>query len=528
MSQSYLRLLTDAETQLVRYPIFMSHHIMRPSMSLQQKLTLSHLTVVIVSALLIAALTLGGYWAYTQTDSSALWVANAAANFSDELAYWLYEDNAELDAAYADMFVLSQFGYVNYDDETGENIELTDRDYLLEEWIVILGADGTILASSYERKFPVGSLIVDADAPGVDRLWPLDIPDDLDPLDFEFDLQMVDAMTDYVKSAENYVALSPILSDDMSLVGYVYYRGDTTQANDILSQTAGILGWGLLGATVIAVLLSGVMGSRLARPISRRIARLSAVSDAFAAGDFSQRVEVDAEDEIGRLSAEFNQMAGQIESQIEAMRDLTRLDERNRLARDLHDAIKQQLFGLNLTVGSVASIVDSKPDVAIKRLDQASQMTQNILEEMDAIIKQLRPASLKDRGLATALTDLVAQWQGQTEVPITWNVSGERELPLRIEQGVYRIVQEALNNIARHAAANQVIMSLEYDLNELRLMVTDDGKGFDPKKSRSSSSHGLRNMQERAVELGGTLKFNSQLGKGSALHLRVPVPDGFQ
>ena len=93
---------------------------------------------------------------------------------------------------------------------------------------------------------------------------------------------------------------------------------------------------------------------------------------------------------------------------------------------------------------------------------------------------------------------------------------------------MYRIAQEALNNIARHANARQVIMTLEYDVNELRLMIADDGKGFDVKKSRSSKSHGLRNMQERSAEIGGTFKLSSQRNKGSAIHLRVPIADGFQ
>ena len=489
---------------------------MTSPMSLQRKLTLSHLSVVVVTALLITILTLAGYWVYTRTDYSASWVAETAYFHADDVAYAYDEYQGAFDEAFTQQYIETWFIV----DPLGYE-PLTEEDYTYEEWFAILEPDGTVLNSNYPENFIAGQLIFDADAPGIERLWPFTPP--------EFSISADDISYDagYAKAGDNYVGLAPIISLDDQLLGYVYYRSDARQTNLILGQTARQMGWGMLGATAIAVLLSGVMGSQLARPISQRIARLSAASDAFAEGDFARRVEVDGEDEIGRLSAEFNQMADQIETQIDTVRDLTRLDERNRLARDLHDAIKQQLFGLNLTIGSVASIVEAKPDVAQKRLGQASDMTQRILEEMDAIIQQLRPASLEDRGLATAIQDLVDQWQGQTSIPVELNIVGERELPLQLEQGIYRITQEALNNIARHAEAQHVNLLLDYGLEKLQLVITDDGKGFDRSKTKATS-HGLRNMEERSAELGGKLTFNSQLGKGTALQLRVPIADGFQ
>lgn len=496
---------------------------MRSVMPLQRKLTLSHLSAVIVTAILVAFLTLGGYWAYTLTDWSALWVADVAAFYADDIVFVLDGSQSTFDPAFADSYVSASFGYIYYD-EDGELQDdvLTDDDQAFEEWIVVMGADGTIWGSSYLGRFPLGESLFDTETPGLDRLWPLDTPDVFSSVDIVRDA------TSFAKSAEHYVALAPIISYDDELLGYVYYRADNSQALQILEQTAKILSWGVLGATVVAIVLAGIMSNRLARPLAQRIGRLSGVSDAFAAGDFSQRIDVDGEDEIGRLSAEFNQMAEQIETQIDIVRDFTRLDERNRLARDLHDAIKQQLFGLNLTVGSIPAIMEKKPAIARQRMLQASEMTQHILEEMDAIIQQLRPASLEDQGLVGALTNLIDQWQGQTETPVAWTAIGERELPLQIEQTVYRIAQEALNNIARHANAHQVIMTLEYDVHELRLMVADDGQGFDVNKSRAPKSHGLRNMQERSAEIGGTFKLSSQRNKGSAIHLRVPIADGFQ
>ena len=142
---------------------------------------------------------------------------------------------------------------------------------------------------------------------------------------------------------------------------------------------------------------------------------------------------------------------------------------------------------------------------------------------MDAIIKQLRPASLKDQGLAPAISDLIQKWGTQNDIPVELNIRGERELALKVEQALYRITQEALNNISRHAEACQISIVLEYDTHEVCLGILDDGKGFDQAKTQTPQSLGLRSMRARTAEVGGELSVVSTIGSGTQIQVTVPI-----
>ncbi len=142
---------------------------------------------------------------------------------------------------------------------------------------------------------------------------------------------------------------------------------------------------------------------------------------------------------------------------------------------------------------------------------------------MDDLIHQLRPATLDDRGLATAMRELTGVWERQYGLAVHYSVHGERELPLRVEHTLYRIAQEALNNIARHAEADQAEVVLDYRLEQVELQITDDGLGFEPATSGSPRSHGLQSMLERMQEIGGRLTIDSRKGRGTTVTAAVPA-----
>jgi two-component system, NarL family, sensor histidine kinase LiaS len=267
------------------------------------------------------------------------------------------------------------------------------------------------------------------------------------------------------------------------------------------------------------------------------LGKLRATSAALAAGDLDQRVTLEGQDEFAQLGYQFNHMADQLGEQLQQLRDLAdhnallaeeahalaTVEERNRLARELHDAVKQQIFGLSLTAGSIRGLVGKDLELATERLTQLENQARDVHQEMDAIIQQLRPASLGDQGLAAALENLTQTWAAQTKIPVALKISGTRELPLVVEQALFRITQEALNNVHQHANANQVSIRVAFDLDEIQIQVEDNGDGFDPAAPRSAKSLGLRSMAERAAEIRGELQVEGSEGGGVRIAVRMPL-----
>lgn len=292
-----------------------------------------------------------------------------------------------------------------------------------------------------------------------------------------------------------------------------------------------------MGAVLVAVVVSAGAGNLLARRFSQRLQQINQASAAFATGQLDHRVHSQGDDEIGQLGVQFNHMADRIASQMRNLRQLAEdnarlaetasalaaVEERNRLARDLHDAIKQQLFGMNLLVGSIRPLLAQDAQAAQERLDQLSRMTTEILEEMDAIIQQLRPASLADKGLDQALRDLAMDWRQQTGVAVDLHITQAQEIPIALEQALLRVAQEALSNVARHADAQTVDLSLRYENDRVALTIQDDGAGFDVAAPRRHSSLGVSGMSERISELNGHFSVKSQPGAGTIVHAQLPL-----
>ena len=144
--------------------------------------------------------------------------------------------------------------------------------------------------------------------------------------------------------------------------------------------------------------------------------------------------------------------------------------------------------------------------------------------ELDQIIKQIRPASLKDQGLGTAVRQLAQNWSDQTTVHTTVNIQEEGELPLQIEQALYRITQEALQNIGKHAQATHVQIDVQYGRDHITLQIEDNGIGFDMGQVNRQQSFGLQNMHQRATDLDGTFEIKSS-SSGTKLATIIPIPN---
>jgi signal transduction histidine kinase len=207
---------------------------------------------------------------------------------------------------------------------------------------------------------------------------------------------------------------------------------------------------------------------------------------------------------------------------LERSRELNIVEERNRLARELHDAVSQKLFGLVLNAESAATLLERDRDAAGEQIERLGALAQEALEELRGLIFELRPASLEEEGLAATLrkhVDMLRRVEGRAiELRITGSVRADEA-----DGEVLRIAQEALNNALRHAEAERIELRLQSRDGRLTLTVADNGVGFDPGAPGVRARHlGLTSMEERARGLGGTLAVVSRPGDGTTVTLEVP------
>jgi signal transduction histidine kinase len=207
----------------------------------------------------------------------------------------------------------------------------------------------------------------------------------------------------------------------------------------------------------------------------------------------------------------------------EQSRELSVVEERNRLARDLHDSVSQTLFSAVFTAEAAEALIDKDPAQARAQVRRLKDLSSEALKEMRALIFELRPAELEADGLASALRKHVDVLSRVYKTDIELDVDGDVRLPPRTERELFRIAQEALSNAMKHAAAAQVRVALDIRHSTATLSVADDGTGFDPDAPRVRSAHlGLTSMEERATSIGGTIRVESQPGKGTEVLVEVP------
>jgi len=195
------------------------------------------------------------------------------------------------------------------------------------------------------------------------------------------------------------------------------------------------------------------------------------------------------------------------------------IEERQRLARELHDAVTQTLFSSSLIADVLPRIWERNPEEGHRRLEELRQLTRGALAEMRTLLMELRPSALVEVELDDLLKQLGEAFTGRSRIPVQLEVEGDGDVPPAVKVGLYRIAQEALNNVFKHASASQVQISLKSVQNGLELSVTDNGRGFDP--SDISFEHlGLKIMNERSNDIGVQLMIESKIDSGTKIIAR--------
>ncbi|KKI52508.1 Nitrate/nitrite sensor protein [Staphylococcus equorum subsp. equorum] len=197
-------------------------------------------------------------------------------------------------------------------------------------------------------------------------------------------------------------------------------------------------------------------------------------------------------------------------------KEAARISERNRLARDLHDSVNQMLFSVKLTAHAAEGITNE--EVSRKAFQVIEQTSQQAVNEMRDLIWQLKPVGL-EQGLVNALK----KYSTLLQLELTVKVDGLINLPSIIEENIYRIIQEAMNNTKKHGGTTQIDLSLIQKDGYLTIDIVDQGKGFNINKSNPPDTHGLSNMRQRTKLINGKLEIDSTQNKGTTIHIAVPL-----
>ncbi|MGA9348659.1 MAG: GAF domain-containing sensor histidine kinase [Anaerolineae bacterium] len=222
-----------------------------------------------------------------------------------------------------------------------------------------------------------------------------------------------------------------------------------------------------------------------------------------------------------------NQAAVAIENAqlYEQAQQLAVVEERQRLARELHDSVTQALYSVTLYAQAAHMAMSAgKQDEALENLEELRNMARDAMIDMRVLLFELHPPRLEEEGLAVALQGRLASVETRTGLQTELHMEGERRLPLSVEEELYWIAQEALNNVVKHAQAKKVTVHLQLDEKNVCLEVRDDGIGFEPAEARQSGGMGLRVMEERAERINGKLEVESAPGHGTTLKVRTEVP----
>ncbi|GAA5193068.1 hypothetical protein GCM10023322_54040 [Rugosimonospora acidiphila] len=210
----------------------------------------------------------------------------------------------------------------------------------------------------------------------------------------------------------------------------------------------------------------------------------------------------------------------------ERSRELSIVEERNRIARELHDAVSQKLFSLRLTAAAAATLATHDPSRVAGELDTVRRLAAEAADELRAIVVGLHPADLAGDGLDAALRKQVELLDRVHPVAMSFACDEVPRLSPARERAAYRIAQEALHNALRHGRPSRVQVRLSGRGGSVLLEISDDGRGFEPTGVGASGRLGLASMRERARAVGGRLDVRSAAGAGTTVRLSIPAPDG--
>ncbi|WP_099157322.1 sensor histidine kinase [Virgibacillus ndiopensis] len=288
---------------------------------------------------------------------------------------------------------------------------------------------------------------------------------------------------------------------------------------------------------ILALILSFYVGFKSSGDMKERLDYLSVLITQFTNGNYTSRVFFNEEDEITRIGNELNELGEKLQNQVKSLQRMADeksdfaksahkaavIEERQRLARDLHDAVSQQLFALTMMSEAAVKQLEKKPELAKEQMQEVAIAALKAQTEMRALLLHLRPVHLSGEPLASGIKKLINELKRKSKLEFNLKIDEDLNLSETTEEHVFRIIQESLSNTLRHANATEVKLQLGHRANELFLHISDNGNGFDiDEDADRKTSYGLKTMKERSAELGGTFAVRSNVGEGTYIDIRIP------
>lgn len=286
---------------------------------------------------------------------------------------------------------------------------------------------------------------------------------------------------------------------------------------------------------VVLLLIGPVVGYFAAKSYQRKVDGLHLAIKQLMKGNLSERMPVGGGDAFDAVHRDFNAMAAGLESKLRLLQQLGEADikdklqsnrdavmeERKRLARDLHDTVSQQLFAIHMSASSLPKLLEINPEGGKTVVGQLITMSHHAQKQMRSLIAQLRPLELENQTLEEALGKWFPDYCNQNGLQGKLEVELPEELPEAAEHQLFLIMQEGMANVVKHAKARHVALTLYDAGHQYVLHISDDGVGFDT-NSPKRVSYGLSTMKERAQRLGGDADILSKPGSGTNIHIRIP------
>ena len=340
--------------------------------------------------------------------------------------------------------------------------------------VLLVDPDGTLIGSSNPNLISDGAIGQPIDMgilPGLEEPLETALRGEIDP----------ERLFVTIEPNESFYFTLPYLDEtDQKVlgVGIIYFESLPTE-NDIPENILLILSQSILILLLSAGLIGTIFGFITARNMVRRLRRVSEVTDAWSQGDFSEFIEDPCGDEISQLAVRLNNMAKQLRQLLKRSQEMAVSEERNRLARDLHDSAKQEALAASFHLGTALTLFARDPKSAKSHLVEADNLVDSVRGELTDLIHELRPPSMNGAHFDEAINEYIIEWAHQTGIRATLNVEGFADLSLEIRQAIYRIMQEALANVARHSSAENIEVALHFQDGQVEFCLRDDGFGFD-------------------------------------------------
>lgn len=292
------------------------------------------------------------------------------------------------------------------------------------------------------------------------------------------------------------------------------------------------------GLSAVGVLLvaGAAFGFYRSYPIRNRVDMMRDAMLMLEKGSPVPQLPDMGKDEIGHLAEQLSRISRKWEEQVSSLQRLSTnntelaakarmsavVEERQRLARELHDAVSQQLFAISMTATAVGRTLDHDFEKAKRQVKLIEEMASVAQSEMRALLLHLRPVHLEGKKLSQAIPELVEEMRAKVAMDIALEMDEDIQLNKGIENHLFRMLQEAFSNTLRHSKATRMDIALQKRGETVRLAIKDNGVGFDV-QAKKQTSYGLVSMEERVSELGGSLNVASAPGKGTRIEIRVPL-----